>query len=126
MPLRARVHCLSPTKDPVMETRTDQIRALNDDLRRRLIGGIAVITPGVAALGPAALELILKTIAVFDDFCQANDPHEEHDFGAFDAEGKTIMFKIDYFDRNLAFHSPDPADPAVTLRVITVMLAEEY
>jgi Protein of unknown function (DUF3768) len=37
-----------------------------------------------------------------------------------------IMFKIDYFDQNLSMHSPDPADPAVTQRVITIMLAEEY
>jgi hypothetical protein len=31
-----------------------------------------------------------------------------------------------YFDRNLKYHSPDPTDPAVTTRVITVMLADEY
>jgi hypothetical protein len=59
-------------------------------------------------------------------FCHANDPHEEHDFGAFDVDGHTIMFKIDYLDRDLSMHSPDPADPAVTQRVITIMLAEEY
>jgi hypothetical protein len=69
---------------------------------------------------------IVKTIAVYDDFCQANDPHEEHDFGAFDTEGQRIVFKIDYYDRTLTHHSPDPADPAVTERIITVMLAEEY
>jgi hypothetical protein len=63
---------------------------------------------------------------VFDDFCQANDPYEEHDFGAFEAEGHTIFFKIDYFDIDLACHSPDPANPAVTERVLTIMLAEEY
>jgi hypothetical protein len=56
----------------------------------------------------------------------ANDPHEEHDFGSFEAEGHTIFFKIDYFDRSLTYHSPDPTDPAVTVRVITVMLADEY
>jgi hypothetical protein len=39
---------------------------------------------GVAALGSEAVERIVKTIAVFDDFCHANDPHEEHDFGAFE------------------------------------------
>jgi hypothetical protein len=80
----------------------------------------------VAALGPEAVQRIVKTIAVFDDFCHANDPHEEHDFGSFEADGHTIMFKFDYFDRAMSMHSPDLADPAVTQRVITIMLAEEY
>jgi hypothetical protein len=109
-----------------METKTVRIRALNDELRRRLIGGIAVITPGVAALGEEAVARIIKTIEVYDDFCHANDPHEEHDFGAFDADGHRIFFKIDYYDSTLTVHSPDPSDPNVTKRVITIMLAEEY
>ena len=109
-----------------MDTKTARIRALNDQLRQHLTGGMAVITPGVAALGPEAVERIVKTIAVFDDFCHANDPYEEHDFGSFEAEGHTIFFKIDYFDRNLKYLSPDPTDPVVTVRVITVMLADEY
>jgi hypothetical protein len=37
-----------------------------------------------------------------------------------------IMFKIDYFDQNLSMYSSDPAEPSVTQRVITIMLAEEY
>jgi hypothetical protein len=107
-------------------TNTDRIRQLNDALRHTLTGGMAVMTPGVAALGEAAVDRIIKTIALFDDFCHANDPHEEHDFGAFDADGQRIFFKIDYYDQSLTYHSPDPADPAVTRRVITIMLAEEY
>ena len=67
-----------------------------------------MITPGVAALGQAAVARIIKTIAVFDDFCQANDPYGEHDFGAFEAEGHTIFFKVDYFDSELTHYSPDP------------------
>ena len=109
-----------------MSNNTDRIRALNDELRQHLIGGLAVMTPGIAALGKEAVDRIVKTIAVYDDFCHANDPHGEHDFGAFDADGNTIMFKIEYYDKNLEMHSPDPADPSVTERVITIMLAEEY
>ena len=109
-----------------MDAKTDRIRTLNDELRHTLTGGIAIMTPGVAALGSAAAERIVKTIAVFDDFCHANDPYEEHDFGSFEADGYTIMFKIDYYDKALAGHSPDPADLSLTERVITIMLAEEY
>jgi hypothetical protein len=109
-----------------MDPKTGRIRALNDELRQHLIGGLAVITPGVAALGLDAVERIVKTIAVFDDFCHANDPYEEHDVGSFDVDGHEILFKIDYFDHSLTHRSPDPADPPVTERVITIMLAEEY
>ncbi len=83
----------------------------------------AVMTAGIAALGPEAVARIVKTGAVYDDFCHANDPYEEHDFGSFEADGHVVFFKIDYFDKNLTYHSPDPS---VTERVITIMLAEEY
>ena len=109
-----------------MSSRTVQICALNDRLRQNLDTGLAVMTPGIAALGPEAVARIVKTISVYDDFCHANDPHEEHDFGNFEAEGKTIFFKIDYYDNSLSVHSPDPTDPTVTKRVITIMLASEY
>ena len=109
-----------------MNLNTERIRALNDELRRNLPNGHAVMTAGIAALGPDAVTRIVKTIAVYDDFCQANDPYGEHDFGSFEADGQLIFFKIDYFDKALIAHSPDPSDPSVTKRVITIMLAEEY
>jgi hypothetical protein len=109
-----------------MNLNPERIRALNDELRRNLPSGHAVMTAGIAALGPEAVARIVKTIAVYDDFCHANDPYGEHDFGSFEADRHKIFFKIDYFDKGLTAHSPDPSDPSVTERVITVMLAEEY
>jgi hypothetical protein len=109
-----------------MTTNTELIRALNDRLRQNFSEGAAVMTCGVAALGAEAVARIVKTIAVYDDFCHANDPYEEHDFSAFEAEGHAIFFKIDYYDCTLTQHSSDPADPRCTKRVITIMLAEEY
>jgi hypothetical protein len=109
-----------------MSTDTDRIRALNDDLRRHLYDGGAILTAGIAALGEEAIGHLVNAIATFNDFCTANDPHGEHDFGSFDFYGTPVMFKIDYYDRDLNFHSPNPADPAVTERIITIMLADEY
>ena len=109
-----------------MSADTDRIRTLNDEVRKHLLGGGAVITPGIAALGQEAVERLVKTIAVFDDFCHANDPHEEHDFGSFRFDGIDVIFKIDYYDKSLNYHSPNPADPSVTERVITIMRADEY
>ncbi len=109
-----------------MNLNAERIRALNDELRRNLPNGHAVMTTGIAALGPEAVARIIKTIAVYDDFCHANDPYGEHDFGSFEADGQLIYFKIDYYDKALTHHSRDPSDPSVTERVITIMLAEEY
>ena len=103
-----------------------RIRDLNDQLRRSLTGGMLVMTAGVIALGAKRQMAILSAIAAFDDFSPENDPYGEHDFGALTVEGERILFKIDYLDRALTGHSPDPADPTVTTRVLTVMLAEEY
>jgi Protein of unknown function (DUF3768) len=106
-----------------MDLTNQRIRALNDELRRNLPNGHAVITTGVAALGPEVVATIVKIVAVYDDFCQANDPYEEHDFGALEVDGQVIFFKIDYFDKVLAYHSPDPSDPSVTKRVIRRVLS---
>ena len=74
-----------------MSAATERIRALNDELRRNLPNGQAVMTTGVAALGPDAVARIVKTIEVYDNFCHANDPYQEHDFGSFEADGHTIV-----------------------------------
>lgn len=101
------------------------IAQLNDQHRAR--PGVGwVLTPGVQALGGLALVQAVAAVKSFSDFSEDNDPHGEHDFGAFEIDGQRLFWKIDYYDPNLAMASPDPADPAVTRRVLTLMLAKEY
>ena len=107
-------------------SKSERIRILNDNVRRTFTGGIILVTPGVQALDDDTKAQVLSMVREFNAFDGDNDPHQEHDFGGFDAEGRRVFFKIDYFDESLTYHSPDPADPSVTKRVITIMLAEEY
>jgi hypothetical protein len=109
-----------------MTDRTGRIRALNDQLRTSGIGGQLVITCGVASLPEPDIAAVLLAVKTFTDFTPDNDPHEEHDFALIEAAGERVMFKIDYYDRALSMHSPDAADPAVTVRVLTIMFSSEY
>ena len=84
------------------------------------------MTAGVNALPSDVKATVIRRVATFSEFTADNDPHEEHDFGNFELAGRKFFFKIDYFDANMEFGSEDPADPAKTTRVLTIMLAEEY
>lgn len=103
-----------------------QIRALNDQARRSFVGCRVAITPGIQALGEDALRAILQAVQQYDALTPDNDPYGEHDFGSFHYDGHQVFWKFDYYDLDLTMHSPDPSDPTVTARVLTVMLAEEY
>ena len=105
-------------------TNTDKIRDLNDQFRKTFAGGRVVLTRGI--VGRADTETILQHVKAFTGFSEDNDPHGEHDFGAFDHAAEKIFWKIDYYDADLNHGSEDPSEPTVTTRVLTVMLAEEY
>ena len=109
-----------------MTDQTGRIRALNDKLRRTGTGGRVVMTAGIAALPPEAVAAVLLAVQVYDSFSPDNDPYGEHDFGIVDAAAQRVMFQVDYYDRTLSMHSSDAADPAVTTRVLTIMLTSEY
>lgn len=107
-------------------TDTNRIRVLNDLFRKTFIGGRVQLTAGVTALDNDTKTTLLTSVQTFRTFTEDNDPHEEHDFGAVDVNGFRFFWKIDYLDKSLEFGSNDPADPRVTTRVITIMLASEY
>ena len=85
-----------------------------------------VIASGIDALGPEWIAKIMRAVSTFDTFGKENDPHGEHDCAAVTVDGIEVIWKIDYFDLSMTYHSSDAADPAVTTRVLTIMLAEEY
>lgn len=101
-----------------------RIAELNDAARMSFTGCRVVVTSGIAAF--ADLDAVYAKVRAFSDFNASNDPYGEHDFGSFEHEGQTVFWKFDYYDPDLLMHSPEPSDPAVTARVLTVMLAEEY
>ena len=103
-----------------------RIRELNDQFRRTFTGGQVMLTRGVQALGEEAVAEVLTAVRSFSIFSPDNDPYGEHDFGSFEHRGQKVFWKIDYYDKNVEYASPDPADPTVTTRVLTIMLAEEY
>ena len=107
--------------------RVAHIRRLNDQFRCRGIGrGSLMHTDGVHERGPAFVLAAVNAVRGFNDFGPNNDPYGEHDFGAFEIGGERLFFKLDYYNLTLDAGSPDPADEAVTHRVLTIMFASEY
>jgi hypothetical protein len=104
----------------------ERICALNDAFRRTFVGGMIMITAGVEALPLEQRRSLLEKVRAFDAFTDDNDPHGEHDFGSIDEGGVRCFWKIDLYDRAIEISSPDPADPAVTTRILTIMRADEY
>ena len=107
-------------------TTAAEVRALNDALRATFRGGRVLVTPGVRALPPEEGAAALEAVRGFEAFTADDDPRGEHDFGSFGLGGRRILWKIDCYDPDLTGGSEDPADPAKTARVLTVMLAEEH
>ena len=103
---------------------TEKIRELNDQARQTLSGCRVMVTQGVQQIG--RLDKILRAVKQFSDFNPNNDPYGEHDFGKINLFGETIFWKFDYYDHTLEFGSEDPSDPAMTCRVLTIMLSREY
>jgi len=127
------------------------IAALND-AARATIGSIAqtgcklVFTAGIAALAEEDRSAVLALVRSYEAFDEDNDPHGEHDFaticqlaggswtaakqprrtGATDSVRQRVFWKFDYYDPDCQFGSEAPDNPALTTRVLTIMLAEEY
>lgn len=105
---------------------SNRIARLNDELRHTFAGGKVMMTAGINVLSDDIKARVLLAVRSFSDFGADNDPHEEHDFGSFEVDGEKCFWKIDYYDKSLDNGSENPADPTITTRVLTIMLASEY
>ena len=107
-------------------THKDKIRQLNDAFRKSFTGGRVMLTSGVNALNKETQANVLAEVRSFNEFHKPNDPHHEHDFGAFTIDGQRYIWKIDYYDLAMSQHTFDPTNPEATIRVLTIMCADEY
>ena len=107
-------------------SKSDRIRVLNDNFRSTFVGGRVVMTADVNALPIDTKARVLLAVQSFSNFTKDNDPHGEHDFGAFEIAEHRFFWKIDYYNLDLDGGSEDPADPEETSRVLTIMFVEEY
>lgn len=108
------------------KTTSALIAILNDQARTTMgIGCRLVQTSGISALDARIQSRIREKVETFDEFTPGNDPYGEHDFGNFTEGENRIFWKMDYYDKALEYGSEDPANPAITQRVLTIMLAEE-
>lgn len=121
-------HTTSGTPIPPAVAQVETIAQLNDEVRQKPFGPgrRAVVTRAVNHMGADFMRRAMAAVAAFDEFSMGNNIHRERDYGAFELDGHKLMFKIDYLDVDGVYASDDPADPAQTLRVLTIMFASEY
>lgn len=107
--------------------RAERIRELNDRYRSKVpFSPDLVMTSALAESLGDFLPDLWRVIRDFDSFTESNDPWEEHDFGQLKVRDIEIFWKIDYYDLNLEYGSPDPSDESLTRRVMTVYLPEAH
>lgn len=114
-------------------SRQEQIALLNDRVRLGLDPKARIVVtrncldqlaeaPGAPEEG-FALQAML--FAAFRD-CTFSEDSPERDFAAITFLDRKVWFKIDYYAPGLEFGSEDPADPAQTVRVMTILLPDDY
>jgi Protein of unknown function (DUF3768) len=103
-----------------------RIQELKDAFRQSFVGGTVVVAAGFLSLTAERRGLILAKLQTFDQFNKDNALNREHDFGIIEDRDVRCIWKTDCYDSDMELMSSDPADPSVSTRVLTVMLAEEY
>jgi hypothetical protein len=109
----------------------------NDAFRRLACLGIAleqpiagrmIVTRTLMAAGDGFVAEAVKATGEFDTFEPENDPEGWHDFGSVTIRGETVFWKIDLYEAGSDFRygADTPGNPATTMRVLTIMMAQDW
>ena len=101
--------------------RRDKVVALNDELRTTFKGGRIQMSRSVYELDDRLRGRALAVLARYNTF----DPASEHDCGVFIFAGFAFEWRIESRGKDGVGHSPDPADPEKTLRVLTLYAIDD-
>jgi hypothetical protein len=119
-----------PISRPVKIT---DVGIANNQFREQVLGGNlghhkVMATIGINALGTEAVQELLHLVLNFSDssFRESFEPYGDRDFIVLTYKGIKIWAKIDTYDLNIEFMSENPADDNLTVRVLTLMLPDEY
>ena len=111
---------------PDADERTRLITELNDRVRYELNPWEVFMTKGINALNATLKAKLLTDLAGYGRFDPDDDPRGEHGFGSIMLAGQRVLWKIDYYTRDLSAGCATPWDATSCRRVLTLMLAAEY
>jgi hypothetical protein len=102
-------------------SKRDKIIELNDELRTTFKGGRVQMTRCVYDLDERLRGRALSVMARYNKF----DTESEHDSGVFIFAGYAFEWRIEYRAKDGTGVSPDPADPSMTFRVLTLYALDD-
>jgi hypothetical protein len=106
-----------------------KIAELNDQLRQNLFTpgqNQVFVSAAVSSLPYLERARLLDKVQKFNDFNEDNNPYGERDFSRIEHNGTNYFWKIDYYNKTMDAGSENPADETITIRVLTIMRADEY
>ena len=122
-----------PDVKPIwLASRNSRVHASNFSSKRGNHQWFTELHTAAIRSAPASWRCHLPAVPKFsnelpsNDFDRDNDSFNEHDFIALADAIATILPRSSTMPRILEHGSEDPADPDKTVRIMTVMTAEEY
>ncbi|KUO56022.1 MAG: hypothetical protein APF80_12335 [Alphaproteobacteria bacterium BRH_c36] len=103
-----------------------RIATLNDEFRRRGIGGHVAISARIQARGSVFVSTVKSAVEADEPGDPETDPSGRHDFGIVSIDGVRVCWKIDYQAAEDPRLPVDPAQWHGTHRVLSIFTPPEY